>query len=69
MQELTPFTFSLVWSTRLVVSFIIQYAFGNVFLQGNHNVLVEVVGALLITLGTILSAWWAVSLKKMQSSM
>ena len=68
MQELTPFTFSLVWSTRLVVSFIIQYAFGNVFLQGNHNVLVEVVGALLITLGTILSAWWAVSLEKVQSS-
>ena len=68
MQELTPFTFSLVWSTRLVVSFIIQYAFGNVFLQGNHNVLVEVVGALLITLGTILSAWWALRLKKVQSS-
>ena len=65
-QLLTPVALSMVTSVMLVLNFILQYCFPGIFLSGNQNV-AEVVGAVLIVCCTILSAWWNVILKGVQS--
>ena len=65
-QLLTPVTLSIVTGIMLVFNFILQYCFPGIFLSGNRNV-AEVVGAVLIVCCTILSAWWNVILKGVQS--
>ena len=65
-QLLTPVALSLVTSVMLVFNFMLQYCFPGIFLSGNQNV-AEVVGAVLIVCCTILSAWWNVILKGVQS--
>ena len=65
-QLLTPVALSLVTSVMLVFNFILQYCFPAIFLSGNGNV-AEVVGVVLIVCCTILSAWWNVILKGVQS--
>ena len=65
-QLLTPVAFIMVTNIMLVFNFILQYCFPGIFLSGNQNV-AEVVGAVLIVCCTILSAWWNVILKGVQS--
>ena len=65
-QLLTPVALSMVTSVMLVLNFILQYCFPGIFLSGNRNV-AEVVGAVLIVCCNILSAWWNVILKGVQS--
>ena len=66
-QLLTPVATSLISSTTLVFGFILQYCFPGIFLTGNRNA-AEVVGAVLVASGAILSTWWNVRVKYLKSS-
>ena len=65
-QRLTPVAFSLVSSSRFVSSFILQYSFAGIFIGGNQNA-AEIVGAILVTGGVLVSILWNVNLQKVQS--
>ena len=64
-QLLTPIAISLVTSATFIFNFILQYSFPGVFLPGSRN-FPEVLGAVLITSATILSAWSNVRVNRVQ---
>ena len=66
-QLLTPVATSLISSTTLVFGFILQYCFPGIFLTGNRNA-AEVVGAVLVASGAILSTLLNVRVKQVKQS-
>ena len=52
-QNVHPMIFSILLNSKVVFSFILQFAFPKIFIQGDHNVW-EFVGILLCVLGVVL---------------